>query len=138
MSDAKATAGQIRTEVHGHVLKIIIDNVAKKNSFSPEMMAQMSDAVTLLDRTDDYWVGVLSADAPDFTAGRAMPKFFGTNAQKAEEKPGNIDVFALKGRCRKPIVAAVQGICFTIGIEMMLAGDVVIAADDCRFCQLES
>ena len=27
---------------------------------------------------------------------------------------------------------------FTIGIEMMLAGDIVIAADNCRFCQLES
>src|SRR5215475_1674554 len=136
MSDA--TAGRIRTEVHGHVFKIIIDNVAKKNSFSPEMMAQMSDAVTRLDRTDDYWVGVLCAEGPDFTAGLDMPKFFGPNAQKMEQKPGNIDAFALKGRCRKPIVTAVQGICFTIGLEMMLAGDIVIAADDCRFCQMES
>jgi len=29
---------------------------------------------------------------------------------------------------------AVQGIVFTIGIEDELAGDIVIAADDCRFC----
>jgi enoyl-CoA hydratase len=34
-------------------------------------------------------------------------------------------------------VAAVKGICFTVGIELMLAADVVIAADDCRFSQLE-
>ena len=27
---------------------------------------------------------------------------------------------------------------FTIGIEMMLAGDIVVAADDSRFCQMES
>jgi enoyl-CoA hydratase/carnithine racemase len=27
---------------------------------------------------------------------------------------------------------------FTIGIEMILAGHIVVAADDCRFCQLES
>ncbi|MCS3761114.1 hypothetical protein [Bradyrhizobium centrosematis] len=32
MSDTKTRAGRIRTEVHGHVFKIIIDNVAKKNS----------------------------------------------------------------------------------------------------------
>jgi enoyl-CoA hydratase len=115
--------GQIRTEVHGHVFKIVIDNVAKKNSFSPQMMAQMSDAMTLLDRTDDYWVGVLCADGPDFTAGLDMPKFFGPKAENTEIKPGNIDAFALKSRCRKPIVTAVQGICFTIGIEMILAGD---------------
>ena len=134
----KTQVGQIRTEVHGHVFKIIIDNVAKKNSFSPQMMAQISDAMTLLDRTDDYWVGVLCAEGPDFTAGLDMPKFFGPKAENTEIKPGNIDAFALKSRCRKPIVTAVQGICFTIGIEMMLAGDIVVAADDARFCQMES
>jgi hypothetical protein len=50
MSDQKPPPGQIRTEVHGRVLKIIIDNPAKKNSFNPQMMVQISDAMTLLDR----------------------------------------------------------------------------------------
>jgi enoyl-CoA hydratase len=138
MTETKVPAGQIRTEVHGHVLKIIIDNAAKKNSFTPQMMAQLSDAVTLLDRTQDYWVGVLCAEGRDFTAGLDMPKFFGPKAEKWELKKGNVDVFALAKRCRKPIVTAVQGIVYTIGIEMMLAGDIVVAADDCRFCQMES
>jgi enoyl-CoA hydratase/carnithine racemase len=31
----------------------------------------------------------------------------------------------------------VQGICFTLGIELMLAADIVVAADDCRFAQVE-
>jgi enoyl-CoA hydratase/carnithine racemase len=35
------------------------------------------------------------------------------------------------------MVAAVKGITFTLGIELMLAADVVVAADDCRFSQLE-
>src|SRR5260370_21513986 len=138
MSETKTQIGQIRTEVHGHVFKIVIDNVAKKNSFSPQMMAQMSDAMTLLDRTDDYWVGVLCADGPDFTAGLDMPKFFGPKAENTDIKPGNIDAFALKSRCRKPIVTAVKGICFTIGIEMMLAGDIVVAGDDAPFFPKET
>ncbi len=86
MSETKTQVGQIRTEVHGHVFKIIIDNVAKKNSFSPQMMAQMSDAMTLLDRTDDYWVGVLCAEGPDFTAGLDMPKFFGPKAREHRDQ----------------------------------------------------
>src|SRR5436309_1937853 len=138
MNETRTQVGQIRTEVHGHVFKIIIDNVAKKNSFSPQMMAQMSDAMTLLDRTDDYWVGVLCAEGPDFTAGLDMPKFVGPKAENTEIKAGNIDAFALKSRCRKPIVTAVQGICFTVGIEIMLAGDIVVAAEDARLCQMES
>jgi enoyl-CoA hydratase/carnithine racemase len=137
MSEPKAPLEQIRTEVHGHVLKIVIDNVAKKNSFTPQMMDQMSDALTLLDRTDDYWVGVVCAEGADFTAGLDMPKFFGPKAEQRSLREGTIDVFALANRCRKPIVTAVQGIVFTIGIEMMLAGDIVIAADNCRFCQME-
>jgi len=31
----------------------------------------------------------------------------------------------------------VQGITFTAGLEMMLASDIVVAANDCRFAQLE-
>jgi len=34
-------------------------------------------------------------------------------------------------------VTVVQGITFTIGIEIALAGDIVVAASDTRFCQLE-
>src|SRR6266853_5650207 len=138
MSERETPVGHIRTEVHGRVFKIIIDNAAKKNAFSPEMMAQMSDALTTLHHNDEHWVGLVCAEGSDFTAGLDMPRFFGPKAEKWGLKEGNIDVFGLANRCRKPIVTAVQGIVFTIGIEMMLAGDIVVAADDCRFCQMES
>ena len=128
----------MRSEVVGRVLKITIDNVAKKNAFYPSMMEELSDALTELDRNDELWVGVLCAEGDHFTAGLDMPKFFGPSAEKRERKEGNIDPFGLQNRCRKPIVTAVQGITFTIGIEMMLAGDIAIAADSCRFCQMEA
>jgi enoyl-CoA hydratase/carnithine racemase len=35
------------------------------------------------------------------------------------------------------MVVAVQGITFTLGLELMLAADMVVAADNCRFAQLE-
>jgi enoyl-CoA hydratase len=51
---------------------------------------------------------------------------------------GNVDPVNLHGRLRtKPLVSAVQGICFTLGIELMLASDIVVAASDCRFAQIE-
>ena len=138
MTNTPAAEGRIRHEAYGHVLKISIDNVAKRNSFSPEMMEQLSDAYTLLDRNDDFRVGVLCAEGDHFTAGLDMPKFFGPNAKPRNRTEGNVDPFALTKRCRKPIVTAVQGVVYTVGIEMMLAGDIVIAADSSRFCQMES
>ncbi len=75
-----ASEGRVRHERHDHILKIIIDNPAKKNAFSPEMMAELSDALTLLDNDDGLWVGVLCAAGGSFTAGLDMPKFFGPTA----------------------------------------------------------
>ncbi len=45
---------------------------------------------------------------------------------------------ALTGpRCRKPVVMAAQGYCYTWGVEFMLTTDVRIAAEDTRFAMLE-
>ena len=133
-----SSTGTVHTEVAGRVLKITIDNVAKKNAFIPAMMEQLSDALTELDTNDELWAGVLCAAGDHFTAGLDMPRFFGPNAEKRERKEGNVDPFGLGKRCSKPVVTAVQGITFTVGIEMMLAGAIAIAADSARFCQMEA
>ena len=138
MSEATVQVGRVRQERHGHILKIVLDNPGKMNAFSPQMMEELSAAFTVLDRDDDLWVGVLCAEGKHFTAGLDMPKFFGPTAEKMDRPAGNIDPFGLENRCRKPIVTAIQGVCFTIGIEIMLAGDIVVAAEDARLCQMES
>ncbi len=137
MAESK-TKGQVYHEQVDHVLKITIDNVAKKNAFDPYMMEQLSEALTLLEQQNDLWVGVLCAEGSDFTAGLDMPKFFGPSAIQIDRPEGNIDPFGLKNQCSKPIVTAVQGIVYTVGIEMMLAGDIAVAASDSRFCQMEA
>lgn len=133
-----ASQARVRHESIGHVLKITIDNPEKRNAFVPEMMAELSDALTLLDSDPGLRVGVLCAEGSHFTAGLDMPKFFGPGATPRETPAGNVDPFQLAKICRKPLITAVQGITYTIGIEMMLAGDIVIAAEDARFCQMEA
>ena len=114
------------------------------NGFTPEMFDALSDAMTMLDEDSDLWAGVLTFAGPHTTAGLDLPRFAaafssegGNAAQDGTRPDDRIDAFALRRRCRKPVVMAVQGITFTIGIEMMLAADIVVAADDCRFCQME-
>ena len=130
--------GTIRTEVDGRICRIVVDNVAKKNAFTPDMMAELSDAFTAFDADDALWVIVLAFAGDHTTSGLDMPKFFGPAAERRESPAANVDPFALKRRTLKPVVAAVQGLCLTVGIEMMLAADIVIAADTARFCQMES
>jgi len=133
-----AQPATVRTETDGRVLKIVVDNVAKRNAFTPDMMARLSDAFTAFDRNDEQWVAVLCFAGDHTTAGLDMPKFFGPAREQRDSPAGNVDPFALKRRTLKPVVAAVQGLCLTVGIEMMLAADIVIAADSARFCQMES
>ena len=67
--------GEVRWERLDRVLKITIDNAAKKNAFSPEMMQQLSQGLTELDRDETLWAGVICAAGDHFTAGLDMPVF---------------------------------------------------------------
>lgn len=129
---------QVIAEQIDHTLLITIDNPTKKNAFSPQMMHQLAAALTRLETESSLWTGVLVASGDDFTAGLDMPKFFGPQAEKNETPEHYIDPFGLRNQCSKPVVSAVQGICFTVGIEIALAGDIIIAADNSRFCQMEA
>jgi len=137
MADS-TSSGAIRTETDGRIFRIVVDNVAKRNAFTPAMMSELSEAFTAFDRDDALWVAVLTFAGDHTTAGLDMPKFFGPNRERRDNPADSIDPFALKRRTMKPVVAAVQGLCLTIGIEMMLAADIVVAADTARFCQMES
>jgi enoyl-CoA hydratase/carnithine racemase len=131
-------AGVVRSERHGRVAVVTVDHVRKKNAFTPEMMRQLAEALTSFDRDDALWVAVLCAAGEDTTAGLDMPKFFGPTAQPLELPEDGVDPFALHRRTLKPVVAAVQGLTLTVGIEMMLAADIVVAAETARFCQMEA
>lgn len=129
---------EVRMTVDGHVCVISLDNVAKKNAITPDLMAQLSAHLTTFEDDDDLWVAILDPAGEHTTAGLDMPKFFGPGATAQPLAEAQVDPFALQRRTTKPVISVVHGITYTIGIEMMLAGDIVIAADTARFCQLES
>jgi enoyl-CoA hydratase/carnithine racemase len=129
---------EVRMTVDGHICVISLDNVAKKNAITPELMSQLSAHLTTFQDDDDLWVAVLDPAGEHTTAGLDMPKFFGPTATAKPIPKDQVDPFALYRRTTKPVISVVHGITYTIGIEMMLAGDIVIAADTARFCQLES
>ena len=134
--------GQIDCTVHGAVLQICINRPAKRNGFTPKMYRELGEAYTRLDDDTSLRVGVLCAAGDHFTAGLDLPTI--APLMKRGEKavplglvdPLNLGMDGYRRRT-KPMVVAVQGITYTLGIELMLAADIVVAADDCRFSQLE-
>jgi len=134
--------GCIDTHVLGHVLLIGINRPAKRNGWTPKMFRELAEAYTRLDDEPGLRVGVLHAFGDHFTAGLDLPAV--AEYMKRGEKAVPLGLvephdYGLPGyrRRTKPMVVAVKGICFTVGIELMLGADIVIAADNCRFSQME-
>ncbi len=134
----EAKPGDVTMRARGRTAVITVENEAKKNSYTPEMLEQLSRHLTAFDDDDGLWAAVFCSAGEHTTAGLDMPKFFGPEATAKPQDPDLVDPFGLGRRCRKPVIAAVQGITYTVGIEMMLAADIVVAADTARFQQLES
>ena len=134
--------GNITTERRGALLLIGIHRPAKRNGFTPRMFQELAEAYTLLDDDPDLRVGVLFGHGAHFTAGLDLPTI-APFMQRGEKlvPPGMVEPLNLGTpgyrRRTRPMVVAVRGITYTLGIELMLAADVVVAADDCRFSQLE-
>lgn len=141
MVETSSDDGQIKVERRDNILLIGIDRPAKLNGFSPKMIEELGKAYVKLETDKSVFCGLLHAEGRHFSAGIDLPKFAGRMAagQRAFPFPeGQIDPMSLRPPFRTtPLVVAVQGICFTITIELMLAADIVVAASDCRFAQVE-
>ena len=136
------TEGRIDCEVRGHVLLICINRPAKRNGFTARMFRDLAEAYTRLDDDPALRVGVLHAAGDHFTAGLDLPSVAPMMRRGERAVPDGLvdpnDLGMPRYRRRsKPMVVAVKGITFTVGIELMLAADIVVAATDCRFSQLE-
>ena len=136
------TEGRIDTDVLGEVLLIGINRPTKRNGFTPAMLRALGEAYTRLDDDPALRVGVLHAMGEHFTAGLDLPTFapLMQSGEKAVPHglvdPLNLGLDGYRRRA-KPMLVAVKGITYTLGIELMLAADIVVAADNCRFSQLE-
>jgi len=130
--------GRVSLERRGHVLVMGLDRAAKRNAFDLAMWDALCAAYAELDRDAELRVGVLHAHGEHFTAGLDMPQWAPVLAKGQFVIPdGAIDPLGLRSQVTKPILCAVQGTCLTLGIELLLAADVRIAARSTRFAQIE-
>lgn len=130
----------IETERQGHILVMYMNRAEKYNALSPEMYHDMGKALKTLNDDPELRVAVFHAAGKHFTAGIELDKwapiFRSGNAfpSAADE----IDPLGLTGpQHNKPIVIAVQGYCFTWGVEFLLNTEIRVAATDTQFQMLE-
>ncbi len=134
------TEPRITVERDGHVLLIGFHRPAKRNAADLRLLQELSLAYGELDRDPELRVGFVFAHGDHFTGGLDLadvgPRIGPLGLDMVPE--GGINPWAVDGTAvSKPVVMAVQGMCLTLGIELVLASDMAIAADSTVFRQIE-
>ncbi|MDC1312106.1 crotonase/enoyl-CoA hydratase family protein [Burkholderiales bacterium] len=134
-----ANEGSIHTHNRSGIFEMVIDRPLKLNGFTPKMFRELVEAYRTFEDDAALRCAVVTAKGEHFTAGLDLPEmkpYLSDEYMLTEE--GEIDLFGLRPPYRsKPIIYAVKGICFTLGIELMLGADFVVAASNTRFAQVE-
>ena len=130
---------RVVTERDSHIFHIVLDRADKMNAFDVRMLRELAEAVTEYESDESLWCAVLYANGEHFTAGLDLAEVGPAVRSGAPLFPeGSVDVLSLhEPRRKKPLVMAVQGWCLTIGIELLLAADIRLAAEGARFGQIE-
>lgn len=131
--------GKVSREIRGSLLLIGLDRATKRNAFDSHLIHDLSLALTEYEDHPELRCAVIFAHGDHFTAGldlvELQPKLSSGIFSYDEHQ---INPWGTSGRQRKkPVIVAVQGFCYTAGIELMLNADIVIAQDNSQFAQME-
>lgn len=131
--------GKVSREVRDHIMLIGLDRAEKRNAFDSYMIHELSVALTEYEDGDDLRCAVIFAHGEHFTAGLDLVELQPKLASGVFHfNPNEINPWGTSSRKRtKPVIVAVQGYCYTAGIELMLNADLVIAQDNTQFAQME-
>jgi enoyl-CoA hydratase len=120
----------VLTERHDGVLTITIDRPAQRNAVSREVAVQLASALDQLDNDPTLSVGVLTGAGGTFSSGMDLKAF--ANGE-TPILPGRGFGGLTQAVVHKPLIAAVEGWALGGGFEMVLACDVIVAAQDAKF-----
>jgi enoyl-CoA hydratase/carnithine racemase len=131
---------KLLVDIQEHVLTITFNRPDKFNALDPESYFLLAQALYQLQHDDNLRVAVIRANGKHFTAGLELDKWapIFASGEAPQLPPKHIDPYGITGeRLTKPVIIAVQGLCYTSGLELLLNTDIRIATQDARFAQLE-
>ena len=131
--------GKVSREVRDNIMLIGLDRAEKRNAFDSYMIHELSVALTEYEDGEDLRCAVIFAHGEHFTAGLDLVELQPKLASGVFHfNPNEINPWGTSSRKRtKPVIVAVQGYCYTAGIELMLNADLVIAQENTQFAQME-
>lgn len=132
---------QIRYELKRGVALITLDRPEHLNAWTPAMREQLKEALARADGDDGVRAVVVTGAGRAFCAGADLSGGGETFAQRGaggedtpikEHRDGGGQAALAAWRCRKPVIAAINGPAVGVGLTMTLGMDIRIAAEDAK------
>ena len=118
----------ILTKKYNNVMHIILNREDKYNALNNELTNELIDALRESDKSELIKCIVISG-VDDFSAG--------ADINELATNPNFITSWELIDSIKKPLIAAVDGIAFGGGNELLLMCDIILASKEAKFSQPE-
>ena len=123
-------------EKDGGIGRIIFNRPQAMNAITPTMLKELREAVTQAGKEDDVKIVVLTGTGKAFCAGVDLKALGSGTLDRGKvgdilDLPARALIDAMRA-VPKPVIGLVNGFCFTGGLEILLACDLIIAAEEAK------
>jgi enoyl-CoA hydratase len=138
MTDLVESEPLVRVEPASWGVRLVLNRPAKLNAISKELRVALGEAITAAVADDEVRVIVIAGAGRAFCAGydlseAAPPDAWGWREVLAEDVESAMAIW----RCPKPVIAQVHGYALAGGLELAMACDLIVAADDTQLGEPE-
>ncbi|MDT3442765.1 crotonase/enoyl-CoA hydratase family protein [Pseudofrankia sp. BMG5.37] len=120
---------EVLVEAADGVMTITLNRPAAKNAITRALSVGVDTALRAFEARDDLIVAILTGAGGTFCSGMDLRAFVRGESPMVERGLAGIT----HRPPRKPVIAAVEGYAVAGGFEIVLACDLITAADDARF-----
>ena len=123
-------------ERHGAVALLRLNRLEARNALSPELMAELGDAIERLDSDPETRAIVIAGSDDVFAAGADIRSLRERDFAEAVFHPAGA-FWRRVAACRTPLIAAVSGFALGAGCELALTCDMIVCSEGAEFGQPE-
>lgn len=127
----------VTVEIENATAIVTLNRPEKKNAISMEMRRQLWEAFEDISERDEVRAVILTGAGTDFCAGMDVGEFTGGGVPGSMMRMRKLHrIGRAIHNLKKPVIAAVSGVCVGVGWSYALACDFVIASETARFAQI--
>jgi enoyl-CoA hydratase len=121
------------------IIHLIMNRPAKKNAWNQDVLDELDIIMDDIIQSSCKILIIESISDNFFTTGADIAWFYKTTGSEGEELSQQLHrVFSKILNLEAPVIAAVKGMCLTVGVELAVCCDLIIAADNAKFGQIET